>query len=122
MAWNMNPLKIEEAVAGFQRTSDPNTFRRLARNYVPFRDLWAKAFCPDDLKAGRRIFNDLFRKAATRYRPFKGEAARKWVGRSAFNAYLVTCLVNKVKSLNWERRMADRRGKKKACVFSEVHI
>ena len=74
--------------------------RKIVRKYRPFCLGWGKAFSgylDGDVKAGESLHDETVLKALSGFRSQKGKPVWRH-----FNAYLVCCLLNRMKNLRYE--------------------
>jgi len=89
---------VEEMVLRYQQTKEETLIQKIIKNYEIFRPRWGRAFAPyldDDVSDGENMHDTIVWKSVTR---FKVDKVLKPNGR-AFNAYLVSALLNQLKNL-----------------------
>lgn len=94
----IGPDWIEDVVRKYQSSKDPLLLDQIIQNYSIFRPQWAKAFAAffnGDVEEGSTIHDGVVWNATEK---FKATKSRKDQGR-AFNAYLVSGLLNTLKNL-----------------------
>lgn len=88
---------VEVIVKRWQQLQDPDDIEKIIENYAIFRKKWGRGFAIflGDQEDGEMMHDHLVWKAACRFEP---EKTRKPLGK-AFNAYLVSTLMNQLKNL-----------------------
>lgn len=94
----IGPDWVETVVQNYQKSKDPTLLDSIIKNYSIFRDGWARAFAPffeNDEEEGSAVHDNVVWSSAEKFSLGK---TRKANGR-AFNAYLVSGLLNTLKNL-----------------------
>jgi uncharacterized Zn finger protein (UPF0148 family) len=105
---------VEGVVKKFQITKDETVLAKIIGNYSIFRHTWAKAFAPyfdNDLEAGGTMHDEIIWKSALAFR--REECPNKPDGK-AFNAYLVSALMNQLKN-HRNRKMSHKNHPRVRC-------
>lgn len=104
---------VEVTVKKWKETQDPRYIEQILANYALFKKKWGRAFAPfmdNDQDDGESMHDKIVWKAACK---FKAEKVRKPNGR-AFNAYLVSALMNQLKNLR-NARMSHKNHPRIQC-------
>lgn len=89
---------VEFAVERYQESRDEGILAKILHNFSLFRNRWAKDFAPyldNGLEEGCHLYDEMVWKSATKFDMAK---CKKVLGK-AFNAYLVSALMNTLKNL-----------------------
>lgn len=109
----IGPEWIEDVVKKYQSSKDPILLDQIIENYSIFRPQWAKAFAVfhnGDVEEGSTIHDNVVWNATEKFRAKK---SRKDRGR-AFNAYLVSGLLNTLKNL-FNKKTSHKNHPRVAC-------
>jgi hypothetical protein len=104
---------VEDVVLRYQQTNEETLIQKILKNYEIFRPKWGRTFAPyldDDVNDGESMHDSIVWKSASK---FKLGKARKANGR-AFNAYLVSALLNQLKNLR-NARMSHKNHPRVQC-------
>jgi len=104
---------IETVVQRYQRSKDPGLLDSIIKNYAIFRPGWARAFAPffgDDVEEGSAVHDKVVWSSAEK---FKRNKTKKGDGL-AFNAYLVSGLLNTLKNL-YNQKTSHKNHPRKKC-------
>lgn len=104
---------IETIVQRYQRSKDPGLLDSIIKNYAIFRPGWARAFAPffgDDVEEGSAVHDKVVWSSAEK---FERKKTKKGDG-FAFNAYLVSGLLNTLKNL-YNQKTSHKNHPRKKC-------
>lgn len=112
---------IEDVVVDFQKADHDGReelIEKIIDNYGIFRTTWAKTFAPfigNDIEAGKVMHDQIVWKSATK---FDMQKSQKDKGE-AFNAYVVSALLNQWKNLKYSKQSAKHAPRVKCPICNE---
>lgn len=96
---------VEKTVEKYQKTRDEDLLLKIIHNYSIFKHIWAKAFSQylsKDIEGGELLHDEIVWASTLK---FSMASSRKPYGK-AFNAYVVSSLMNQLKNFNNVRQSA----------------